>query len=80
VLKPTQVEVDRPKGEVRISKIFKWYSVDFGATDVERLRWILPFLQVSGNSNAGESRAREETLGRGNTTPILHLLIRFQPL
>ncbi|XP_066563635.1 uncharacterized protein LOC136751744 [Amia ocellicauda] len=33
--------VDRAKGEVRLSQIFKWYKVDFGDTDEKLLNWIL---------------------------------------
>lgn len=40
-----EVQVDKVNNEVRISKIFKWYSGDFGANKVERLKWILQFLK-----------------------------------
>ena len=26
------------------SKLLQWYSGDFGATDVEKLQWLLPYL------------------------------------
>jgi len=40
---------------VTLSKIFKWYQPDFGATKADRLRFLLPFL-------AGEARAQLEGL------------------
>ncbi len=38
------VEVDRERGIVRISQIFKWYADDFGSSKAERLRFIAPFI------------------------------------
>lgn len=39
-----EVEVDQGKHEVRLSKIFQWYAVDFGSSSRERLQYLLPFL------------------------------------
>jgi len=41
----SEVEVDVSKRTVRLSMIFKWYSVDFGSDERERLQYILQFLQ-----------------------------------
>ncbi|KAG2432426.1 hypothetical protein HYH02_012997 [Chlamydomonas schloesseri] len=40
-----EVEVDPAKREVRLSKIFKWYAVDFGANKAERLAYVAGLLQ-----------------------------------
>jgi len=60
----SEVEVDRPKREVRLSKIFKWYSVDFGSIKVERLTWLLPFLAPQARSDL-QSMLGEADGGRG---------------
>jgi hypothetical protein len=36
--------IDRERHGVSLSRIFKWYAKDFGATDAERLRFIAPYL------------------------------------
>jgi hypothetical protein len=38
------IVVDREKGRVSLSRIFKWYGEDFGAGQEERLRFIAPYL------------------------------------
>ncbi|KAK3233541.1 hypothetical protein CYMTET_56174 [Cymbomonas tetramitiformis] len=38
------VEVDAENKTVVLSKIFKWYASDFGATDREVLQWVIPYL------------------------------------
>lgn len=58
-----EVEVDRPKNEVRISKIFKWYSGDFGSNDVERLKWISKFLK-------GQAKSDLEAMLNGGSSKI----------
>lgn len=40
----SDVQVDAPSRSVTLSKIFKWYSPDFGKTKAERLRFLLPYL------------------------------------
>ncbi|KAG2439584.1 hypothetical protein HXX76_004936 [Chlamydomonas incerta] len=40
-----EVEVDVARREVRLSKIFKWYAVDFGANKAERLAYVASLLQ-----------------------------------
>jgi hypothetical protein len=38
------IVVDREKGRVSLSRIFKWYGEDFGAGQEEGLRFIAPYL------------------------------------
>ncbi len=38
------VKIDRKRGRVSLSRIFKWYDGDFGETTAERLRFIASFL------------------------------------
>jgi hypothetical protein len=38
------IVIDRERHGVSLSRIFKWYAKDFGATDAERLRFIAPYL------------------------------------
>lgn len=38
------VVIDRARNNVSLSRVFKWYSRDFGATIAERLRFLAPFL------------------------------------
>ncbi|GFR43319.1 hypothetical protein Agub_g4387 [Astrephomene gubernaculifera] len=40
----TEVQVDRAAREVRLSKIFKWYAIDFGSNKLERLSYLAGFL------------------------------------
>lgn len=46
-----EVEVDRQNQAVKLSKIFQWYSVDFGKNDTEKLRFISKFLQGSAKQD-----------------------------
>lgn len=41
----SEVIIDKVRSKVTLSKIFKWYSVDFGRDDKEVLRYVLRFLQ-----------------------------------
>jgi len=38
------IKIDREKKSVSLSRIFKWYAADFGATTAERLKFIAPLL------------------------------------
>ena len=38
------VKIDREKKSLSLSRIFKWYAADFGATTAERLKFIAPLL------------------------------------
>jgi len=38
------IKIDREGNRVYLSRIFKWYSEDFGKTQAERLRFIAPYL------------------------------------
>eukprot|EP00240_Pyramimonas_obovata_P000549 CAMPEP_0118922860 /NCGR_PEP_ID=MMETSP1169-20130426/1626_1 /TAXON_ID=36882 /ORGANISM="Pyramimonas obovata, Strain CCMP722" /LENGTH=537 /DNA_ID=CAMNT_0006863787 /DNA_START=279 /DNA_END=1892 /DNA_ORIENTATION=+ len=40
----SEVKVDTESRTVTLSKIFKWYSVDFGTNQSEILQWTLPYL------------------------------------
>lgn len=40
-----EVEVDEYSSTVTLSKIMDWYSEDFGDSDLEKLKWILPHLK-----------------------------------
>ncbi|KAK0068380.1 hypothetical protein Bpfe_002315 [Biomphalaria pfeifferi] len=39
-----EVFISNEKNEIFISKLFQWYRSDFGVTDIDVLKWILPFL------------------------------------
>ncbi|KAH9496674.1 hypothetical protein Btru_009628 [Bulinus truncatus] len=39
-----EVVTNNEKNELYISKLFQWYRSDFGATDIDVLKWILPYL------------------------------------
>ncbi len=41
--------LDRPRGRLNLSRIFKWYARDFGATQAERLRFLAPYLEDEEN-------------------------------
>lgn len=41
------LEVDLGKRTVYLSRIFKWYGVDFGSSDREILNWIMSYLDAS---------------------------------
>ncbi|CAL1548207.1 unnamed protein product [Lymnaea stagnalis] len=42
-----EVVTKNEKDEIYISKLFQWYRNDFGETDVDVLKWILPYLSQS---------------------------------
>jgi hypothetical protein len=42
----SEVDVDATARAVSLSKIFKWYAVDFGADKAARLRFLLPHLSA----------------------------------
>ncbi|KAF5833675.1 hypothetical protein DUNSADRAFT_9946 [Dunaliella salina] len=46
-----EVEVNRQNHAVKLSKIFQWYSVDFGKNDTEKLQFISKFLQGSAKQD-----------------------------
>jgi hypothetical protein len=45
------VEIDRGRNSVSLSRIFKWYSGDFGQSEEERLRFIAPYLYDEGDKD-----------------------------
>lgn len=54
------IKVDRERKVVFLSRIFKWYTGDFGKTKAERLKFIAPFLYDSKDMGFLEENA--ETL------------------
>jgi GH15 family glucan-1,4-alpha-glucosidase len=45
------IEIDRGNSSVSLSRIFKWYSGDFGKTGAEILKFIAPYLYDEGDKN-----------------------------
>ncbi|KAG2502191.1 hypothetical protein HYH03_000678 [Edaphochlamys debaryana] len=61
-----EVAVDAAKREVRLSKIFKWYAVDFGASKLDRLTTIASFLAPPARREQLLALVADERAGRGN--------------
>jgi len=61
------ISVDAAKGQVHLSTLLKWYRSDFGSTDTQVLRWVLPHL-------AGEKKKQlEQLLERGGSVKIVYI-------
>lgn len=49
--------------EVYLSKLFQWYRADFGETEVDVLRWIMPFLSPSEHDRCSILLLKLEKMG-----------------
>lgn len=38
--------------EIRLSKIFQWYNTDFGNTDLDVVKWVIPYLEKEQQDRA----------------------------
>jgi GH15 family glucan-1,4-alpha-glucosidase len=56
------VTVDRKRGRVSLSRIFKWYAADFGKTKEERLRFIASYLYDDNDRHFLEEKSGEVTV------------------
>ncbi len=53
------IRIDRKNRKVHLSKVFKWYGEDFGATAEDRLRFAAPYLYDESDRRFLEENLRE---------------------
>ncbi|KAK3747651.1 hypothetical protein RRG08_024798 [Elysia crispata] len=58
-----EVEMRNESDEVLLSKIFQWYRADFGETEVDVLKWIMPYLSQSEHDRCSILILKLEKLG-----------------
>ncbi|GFO35033.1 hypothetical protein PoB_006153800 [Plakobranchus ocellatus] len=58
-----EVEMRNETNEVFLSKIFQWYRADFGETEVDVLKWIMPYLSQSQHDRCSILILKLEKLG-----------------
>jgi hypothetical protein len=60
------VLIDRERHRVSLSRIFKWYGRDFGFSQVERLRFIAPYLDRAEDREFIDKNAETLTVAYQN--------------
>jgi len=68
---PSNVQIELQDGTIRLSQIFRWYSGDFGTSDVDfknipTLRFILRFLRDTSKEDAARKEALRLMIDSGS--------------
>ncbi|GFS15507.1 hypothetical protein ElyMa_006772300 [Elysia marginata] len=58
-----EVEMRNEMDEVLLSKLFQWYRADFGETEVDVLKWIMPYLSQAQHDRCSILILKLEKLG-----------------
>ncbi|XP_005105701.1 uncharacterized protein LOC101862525 [Aplysia californica] len=58
-----EVEMRNETNEVHLSKLFQWYRADFGETEVDVLKWMMPYLSQSEHDRCSILILKLEKMG-----------------